>query len=427
MNYNFDDYLNVVRQNIKNKKLHAPICAELESHLQDAADFYVEIGYDEVTAKYKALEDMGPPHNAAEDLAKLHKLSVWQIVAEVIYAAIFAVAMYLTPFSIIVNMLSIWAYAFSFVTVTVLAGFVLSVRHKRILPACLATILAIVNFDNIISFCRFVFAHVSGQWTYYRAIMEIDYNGEQLNIIFKIISVIMAIVITGLLIFTCKKISDYVRTPNVGSARFKRVFEFIAISALCVSLMVPVINETYINQYEYEEYEAWRSMVTEFSEYCLEHEKLTANDIDDVIEHFDYLEFKEYGHRDDYDCIRHLTAVIGEKSEAFPHLYICVMADGSIEIAVCASDLNSVWEQGTKGYTISNHPLQSLNKGDDITKFMDIVKQDNMMLFYNYDAEKDEAVYYTVYNAGESHFDNFTFYARVDSGKITQTSYDEFP
>ncbi len=50
MTYNFDDYLNVVKQNIKNKKLHAQICAELESHLQDSADFYAEIGYDEKTA-----------------------------------------------------------------------------------------------------------------------------------------------------------------------------------------------------------------------------------------------------------------------------------------------------------------------------------------------------------------------------------------
>ena len=66
-------------------------------------------------------------------------------------------------------------------------------------------------------------------------------------------------------------------------------FEFITISALCVSLMVPVIKDTYINQYEYEEYEAWRSTVTEFSEYCLEHEKLTANDIDDVISDSDSL------------------------------------------------------------------------------------------------------------------------------------------
>ena len=44
MVYNFDDYLNSVKHNIKNKKLHEPICAELESHLRDSADFYVEIG-----------------------------------------------------------------------------------------------------------------------------------------------------------------------------------------------------------------------------------------------------------------------------------------------------------------------------------------------------------------------------------------------
>ena len=78
MTYNFDAYLNSVKRNIKNKKLHAPICAELESHLQDSADFYVEIGYDEETANKKALEDMGEPATVGENMAKLHKLSGWQ-------------------------------------------------------------------------------------------------------------------------------------------------------------------------------------------------------------------------------------------------------------------------------------------------------------------------------------------------------------
>ena len=59
MTYNFDDYLNTVRQYIDNKKLHAPICAELESHLQDSADFYVEIGYDEETANKKVMMSAG--------------------------------------------------------------------------------------------------------------------------------------------------------------------------------------------------------------------------------------------------------------------------------------------------------------------------------------------------------------------------------
>ena len=78
MTYNFDAYLNSVKRNIKNKKLHATICAELESHLQDSSDFYVEIGYDEETANRKALEDMGEPTTVGESMAKLHKLSGWQ-------------------------------------------------------------------------------------------------------------------------------------------------------------------------------------------------------------------------------------------------------------------------------------------------------------------------------------------------------------
>lgn len=425
MNYNFDDYLNVVKLNIKNKKLHAPICTELESHLQDSADFYVEIGYDEVTAKYKALEDMGPPHYVAEDLAKLHKLSAGQIFAEGIYTLLMIPVIVMALLSPIISIS--YSHAFFFMLMPILAGYILSVCHKRVLPARLAVISAVVNFKVLISFWSETVARLTGQWADYRTIQEIAYGVKNQNIIISIFSFILTVAVIGLLIFTYRKISIYIRTPNISSVNFKRVFSFVAIPLLCIVFTSVQATDIYLNKADIEEHEEWCSVVEKFCDYCVENEKITVNDIDDVLAHFDYLEFKEYNHTDDPSCTRHLSAIIGEKSEAFPHFYICVMEDGSIEIEVVAYILNSVWEQEDKGYTFGSNPLERLNQGDNVTKFIDVVKDENLLFFYRYDAADDEVTYSTWFSTGESVFESFDFYVTVDSGIITFIYSDDLP
>ncbi|MBQ8575533.1 MAG: hypothetical protein IJ447_05755 [Clostridia bacterium] len=429
MNYNFDDYLNVVKLNIKNKKLHAPICTELESHLQDSADFYVEIGYDEVTAKYKALEDMGPPHYVAENLAKLHKLSTGQVIAEVIYTVFMVAVIGFSVIGFLGSFVITWDYNNSddllLSLAPVLVGFIMSVRHKRVLPARLAIILAVADFGTLIGFWNITLVRVFGLWVESRTIMEIDMYGKYQNVFVLILSVVLTVAVTGLLIFTYDKISTYVSTPNVASVNFKRIFDLVAIPLLCVVVAGTAVNEAYVRQSDIEEKEKWSKVVAEFCDYCLENEKITVNDIDDVLAHFDYLEFKEYNHTDDPSCTRHLSAVIGEKSEAFPHFCICVMEDGSIEIEVVAYILNSVWEQEDKGYTFGSNPLARLDQGDDVTKYTEIIKNENLMLFYKYDAETDEVRYKTLFAYGDGYFDNFTHHIAVDSGKITSIYYDD--
>ncbi|MBQ7043802.1 MAG: hypothetical protein IJN78_04265 [Clostridia bacterium] len=431
MNYNFDDYLNVVKQNIKNKKLHAPICAELESHLQDSADFYVEIGYDEVTAKYKALEDMGPPHYVAEDLAKLHKLSAGQIFAEVVYIVLMLPVIGMALLSPVISIS--YSHAFFFMLVPVIAGYIMSVCHKRILPARMAVISAVINFKVLISYWSETVARLTGQWADYRTMQEIAYGTKNQNMIISIIALLLTVAVIGLLIFTYRKISIYIRTPNISSVNFKRVFSIVAIPLLCIVFAGAQATDIYLHQADLEEKEKWCSVVEDFCDYCLEKEKITAADIDGVLAHFDYLEFKEYEHIDDTRCIRHLSAIIGEKSEAFPHFYICIMEDGSIRIEI-VSYINTVeyysdsdWKQESDHYTWDDNPLMDLNIGDDATKFFDVIKDENLLLFYRYDAEDDEVIYSTYFIVGESIFDNFTFYVTVDSGKIIKTAYDDFP
>ena len=425
MNYNFDDYLNIVKQNIKNKKLHAPICAELEGHLQDSADFYVEIGYDERTAKFKALEDMGPPHYVAEDLAKLHKLSAGQVLAQVIYTALMIPVIGIALLSPIVSIS--YSQAFFFMLMPVLAGYIMSVYHKRILPARMAVVSAVINFKVLISYWSETVARLTGQWADYRTMQEIAYGTKNKIIHIYIIALILTVAVIGLLIFTYRKISIYIRTPSISSIKFKRIFNFVAIPLLCTVFAGAQATDIYMRQADIDEKEKWNSVVEDFCDYCLENEKITADGVDAVLAHFDYLEFKEYEHIDDTRCTRHLSAIIGEKSEAFPHFSICVFEDGSVKMDVFMYYRLSEQKGQNKDYTWDNNPLMKLDKGDEITKFLDVVKSEDLAFFYMYDAEDDKVSYSTNFNVGESIFDNFTFYVTVDSGKITRTAYDDFP
>jgi hypothetical protein len=428
--FNFDDYLNVVKLNIKNKKLREPICEELESHLQEAANFYSEIGYDDSMAKYKALEDMGPPHYVAEDLAKLHELSIGQIFTQAVYTVLMVAAIGLTlAGSLFSKFIVDYTHSddFVFMIVPVLIGFIMSVKHKRVLPARMAIILAVASFGSLIDFWNMALVRIFGMWVEYRTMMELDMYGQTQSGLIKLGSIVLTVVVIGLLAFVYERISTYVLTPSAASVEFKRMFEICVIPVLCVILIGFAATKMYMHRADVKEKEEWNKVVAEFCDYCLENEKITAEKVDDVIAHFDYLEFIEYEHTDDPCCKKHFSAAIGDKSIAFPHFYICVMEDGTVEIEVVAYMLNSVWEQEEKGYSFGNNPLESLNEGADITEFTDVVKEEELQFFYKYKADSDEVTYSTTFKAGESAFDAFIFYVTVDSGIITNTYYDDFP
>ena len=65
-------YVSDVLKLIKNKNAKKSIQAELESHILDKADYYMEIGYSKDDAFKRATEEMGDAEETAVPLNKLN-------------------------------------------------------------------------------------------------------------------------------------------------------------------------------------------------------------------------------------------------------------------------------------------------------------------------------------------------------------------
>ena len=68
-----EDYLDMVIPKKLPDGKKAELRAEIECHIFDRADYYMEIGYDEVTAFEKAVEQMGEAEPVREALAAIHQ------------------------------------------------------------------------------------------------------------------------------------------------------------------------------------------------------------------------------------------------------------------------------------------------------------------------------------------------------------------
>ena len=440
MPYNFDDYLNTVKQNIKNKKLHAPICAELESHLQDAADFYVEIGYDEETANQKALEDMGEPATVGENMAKLHKLSVGQVITEALFVLFVFLKIfetcYFSLFSGVIGQGRMLVEEFVIMLFVVFVGFFLSLWHKRIFPAATAIIYFFVGILSTISFFRAIISQLTGQWESYQTEMDLGLYPLNFNRSTFAISAVLAVLVTSLLFWVFNQIRKSITSATVKTSVFKKKFYGISILFLCVVLALTVATKTYLHQIDLEEKAEFERVLSDLCDYCLEKEKITKDDIPDVIAHFDYLDFKEYDDTKNYFSERYyseyyLSASIGGKSLAHPSLSISVNTSGRFTINVSYHKLynyqsyfpvlllrvpyyNSVFRDNLR----SGNIYAGIEEGDDSSEFTDVVKKYALQFTYTYDSERDE-VYLTAF-VGEDWHQNFgRSSVDVDSGKIT--------
>ena len=68
-----DDYLkSVVPKNIAESKI-LELRAEMECHIYDKAEFYIEIGYDEETAFQRAVDEMGEAESVKEEFNSIYK------------------------------------------------------------------------------------------------------------------------------------------------------------------------------------------------------------------------------------------------------------------------------------------------------------------------------------------------------------------
>lgn len=65
-------FLEKVAEQIADERSRKLITAELESHLLDKIDYYVDIGYSREDAEKRATEEMGNPEDTAVPLNSLH-------------------------------------------------------------------------------------------------------------------------------------------------------------------------------------------------------------------------------------------------------------------------------------------------------------------------------------------------------------------
>lgn len=68
-----EDYLSSVIPEKISDSTKAELRAEIESHIYDKAEFYIEIGYDEETAFQKAVDEMGEAEPVREEFTRLYK------------------------------------------------------------------------------------------------------------------------------------------------------------------------------------------------------------------------------------------------------------------------------------------------------------------------------------------------------------------
>ena len=453
MTYNFDDYINTVKNSIKNKKLHAPICAELESHLQDSADFYVEIGYDEETANRKALVDMGEPTTVGENMAKLHKLSVPQIIVEVLFClfviikvietsivGFMMVSMFPTP--------SMYAEEFVIMLFTFFVGIMLSLRHKRLLPAIMSGFYALQGILFTAGCFHAIISQLSGQWETYLTSMELDVYPINLNDEISIASIIISVSITAFLMFLLVRVEKQIFSPTVNTKKIKKIFYCTSIPILAALLTLTVATKTYLRQIDIQEKAEYDKVLADLCDYCLENEKITKDDIQRVVEHFDYLEFKEYDNSknifsDSNYCNYYLSASIGGKSLAHPHLSISTRTDGRF---IIMAEYNRLYNYHSyvpflflkmpfsysvfTGKLDSGNLFENVRTWDNVSEFTDVVKKHSLTFEYTHYSTNGEGrywswedeVHYSTYIGAFQHQNFGHSWVSVDSGKITDAS-----
>lgn len=74
-------YLREVVSLVRSKYAKREIYKELEAHIDDRINFYIESGYDEQNAEQRAIEHMGEASSVAKNMQKLHNNTHWCIMS----------------------------------------------------------------------------------------------------------------------------------------------------------------------------------------------------------------------------------------------------------------------------------------------------------------------------------------------------------
>ena len=454
MVYNFDDYLNSVKHNIKNKKLHAPICAELESHLRDSADFYVEIGYDEETANKKALEDMGEPAIVGENLAKLHNLSVGQILVEILFIWFVQLKFIDVIWCTLSQGFCQWEASGELLTMlcVTFCGFALALRHKRLLPAVVSLVYAFADLLLIQSFFYVIIIQLTGEWEHYLSVLEYGWNDLNcFNETVFVVSAVLAVAVLSGIIFLFSKINRYIKTPFQTSIKWKKVFYKVSLSVLCLLFALSAATKIYLYQTDIKGKEKFDKVVESLCDYCLENE-ITENDVDKLMKHFDNLDFEKES-CEELECWHgpgewdyHFIAVIGNKTIIKPEFCIAIAKNGDVDvkadygwmhdyysfnpfIVMKSLDINPIWSErkhversiydliGVEIFDESDLDLKSA----EANTFTDIVKSYDLSFGYHYFVERDYVEFYTYTETGGL-FGMHEYVVQVKDGIVTNVT-----
>lgn len=152
-------FIEQVTAQIKNKKARTQIAQELESHILDKIDYYVEIGYPYEEAERRATEEMGSPEDTALPLNALHKngrrvferaifICIW-----IIYLFVLSLGTgfnyqsdsYSIAHSILIDFLS-----FAFAVIFVFILFMAEKRHSKLLAGFVGGEILVICLINLI-------------------------------------------------------------------------------------------------------------------------------------------------------------------------------------------------------------------------------------------------------------------------------------
>lgn len=453
MNYNFDDYLNVVKLNIKNQKLHAPICTELESHLQDSADFYVEIGYDEATANEKALADMGDPIPVGESMAKIYKLSGWQK----LWLTVFFFVISLKLIDLLLSCVYVHGWIgnlfyepigdFEFIgefismLITVAVGFVMALRTKRIAPAVAVMLIPVLDVSSIWVFSFVSWVAIRGKLDeYLTAVREYDYI-PKFNVIDYVVPIVISVLAVSVLIFAFVSIIRIIKKPFSDSRRIKKNATVLMLVLVSVSIAIYMGIFNYVDKKDNAQFEMYSQVVADMCDLCLENGKLTAEDFDMVMDKFDYLDFVEADQNwwgSYYDTA--LEAEIGEATMISSRLYIGKGSNGSFSIVAYASRLdnqfdlslryfgfikyveyNNRWEGSLDVADFLIDFTNNAQVGDSLDGYLNKIKETGSAFAYTYDASTNEELYTTELDMSGL-FGQWYYYISADDGKFVSAS-----
>ena len=447
MNYNFEDYLNTVKQNVKNKKLHDPICAELESHLQDSADFYVEIGYDEETANKKALEDMGEPVSVGESMAKLHDLSGWQKFFRVafIFVAVLKIIDLLllnvfgfgwTALFLMGNQDFALVGEFFWLMLTVFVGFRLSLSLKRKAPAILSIIIASLDLGSVFVFGYATSLAVQGRLYDF---FKIDYYLIEVGreMLAEVISgYIFTALVVAALVVCFVRIIRIINEPFSDSRKLKKSTNVVMIVLVALATLGYGSMYAYADYRDRAQYEAYSQVISDMCDLCLENGRLTSDDYDMIIEKFDYLEFeRRYSEflREDETGV---YAPVGEEALMNPELWLSIMPDGSLSMECLTGssynqfDLSLRYFCFMKFWSPRNRWVGSelmlaylmdftdtAQPGDSVVEYLEMVKMTSSDFKYYYDVQAGEEKYATELDT-TGLFNQWYYYIYVNNGKL---------